>query len=211
MNEVIYPFDDIDQLEIPDQEQDRYGKDFFRNVRELQVGDATNESNPKVFRVDQQGIWLGRRKFLDPNPKFRVSMLGEVVGFSFQTALTGQRVFIQNNQIEFYDSANNFQGQIFGSTLPTTAVILSAINTLLLSGGDHILINGFNYIALYVNGVLFALFDKTSDKIILSKPLGFAQLAADPVTATNGDTYYNTITDELRTYKAGSWRDVITT
>ena len=39
-------------------------------------------------------------------------------------------------------------------------------------------------------------------------PINILNLSSDPVSASEGDIYYNTDTDKLRIYANGSWTDV---
>jgi hypothetical protein len=48
---------------------------------------------------------------------------GELVGFDIKTATTGQRVQMASNRIDFYDSANNYAGGMFGTTSGLGAAI----------------------------------------------------------------------------------------
>jgi hypothetical protein len=40
-------------------------------------------------------------------------------------------------------------------------------------------------------------------------PIGLASLSADPGTATEGDIYYNNVSDGIRLYKNGAWTDLM--
>lgn len=42
----------------------------------------------------------------------------------------------------------------------------------------------------------------------LLTPLNFANLTSDPVSAQQGDTYYNTVADKIRMYDGAQWVDV---
>ena len=70
--EIINPFTDVPNQALEEKSDVRYGSQFFRDVNELQVGMGST-----VFRVDQQGIWLGAERFADA--PFSVSMTGEIV------------------------------------------------------------------------------------------------------------------------------------
>lgn len=80
MNEIINPYLNIPYATDPVKTNTRYGSDFFRDINELQVGFGSS-----VFRVDEQGLWLGAERFNDA--PFRVDMQGNIYAASLD--LTG--------------------------------------------------------------------------------------------------------------------------
>lgn len=94
-------FTNLPEIPFSDPNDPRFGSDVFRMIKELQVGYGT-----KVLRVDQTGMWLGAETFAEA--PFSVDMLGNVIGESYATAATGERIVIgtgDTNQIKFYDDA----------------------------------------------------------------------------------------------------------
>jgi hypothetical protein len=204
-------YSDIGYAPMPEAIDERFGEKIFPSIQEFQVGFAGNEANPKVFRVDQQGLWLGRKIFLDPNPAFRVDMQGNVVAFSYSTALSGQRVLIQNNSIMFYDQAGVFQGQIAGTDVGGAKVLFSANETIFITAGKSVIVRGGDDVTIVVNSEIYSIASKLLDEFVFIKLMQLPQFDADPASSTLGTMYYNTVTDEVRVNKGGTWRDVLTT
>lgn len=80
MNEIINPYTNIPYAVEPVKSNTRFGSDYFRDVNELQVGMGSS-----VFRVDEQGLWLGAERFADA--PFRIDMQGNIYAASLD--LTG--------------------------------------------------------------------------------------------------------------------------
>ena len=72
----INPFQDTAPfVSAPSPENTRYGSQYLNNLKEISVGDTN-----KVFRFDQQGLWLGAAQFEDA--PFKVDMEGNLTASS---------------------------------------------------------------------------------------------------------------------------------
>lgn len=70
-----YKDQDVDNLELPVNENGRFGNTNLGNLREVQIGAGNT-----VFRGDKSGIWLGSSKFA--TAPFSVDMDGNVIASS---------------------------------------------------------------------------------------------------------------------------------
>lgn len=218
------PYTDIEYLDFPLPKKERYDQTIDREVQELQVGGASSaDVNPKIFRANQDGIWLGRHKFSDPNPAFRVNMLGQVVAYSYETAITGQRVKIVNNSIEIYDSSNVRRMLLQAGTytsydsggqkrvqIEDGSIIIYDDNEVFQgqifgdSVGGNMYVEGVDNLALACNNHLHILL-MNDDTTYMNVPFVLVSRLSDPV-GYPGMMYYNSTADEIRGYTiAGGW------
>lgn len=91
-------------------------------VGSLTAGSISIGTSPNWFRVDTSGnTWWGGSNFatapvsVTPAGAFQVTN-GTITGGTIQTATTGQRIVIQNNKIDIYNSANTLVGTFQGLT-----------------------------------------------------------------------------------------------
>jgi hypothetical protein len=239
--EYIQIFDNVDFVDLPAPNDERFGQSFFREVNELQVGSANNEYNPKIMRCDSSGMWLGQKSFVkipyEPTStkriKYQVDMLGNITATSFKTSENGKRVRIIDNRVEIYDVngklritlddfALNFLnpngvsvGSIIGWDTPDRMQISSAVNIFLRSG-DTLFFDSVSDMSMRVNGNIFLLLSSLLDTIYCNRPLTLFTLSADPASAIDGAMFYASPThptapNEFRVFKNGSWRNIITT
>ena len=212
----IIPFEDVPFVELPVPEDARFGQDQMREVMELQVGSANNEYNPRIFRVDQSGQWMGQPSFITiPNEpvnlkriKYQVDMMGNITATSFKTASSGQRIRIIDNKFEIYDRngvlrvkgddfAFTFYNQ-FGTQVGFIAGFDSPGNYLLIQGTESvfvrsnksIFIDSIESTSVRINGNFFQVYSVLLDAIICFRPFVLASLPADPVTALDGSMFY---------------------
>lgn len=213
-NKIIDPFDNIEFQPLPDVSQSRFGEDRFRSVSEFQVGTANNESNPRVMRVNSEGMWLGQSKFRNipneltnfDNVKFQVDMSGNITATSFKTAASGRRIRISRSLIEFYDRNGVSRGFITGDS----TLFMSASEDMRLSADRNMLINAVNAIQFSLSSIPYAAFDSITQSMVMLKTLILANLTTDPlpVDSLTGMVYYNTVSNTFRGYNGTAWNDL---
>lgn len=213
-NKIIDPFDNIEFQPLPDFSQARFGEDRFRSVSEFQVGMANNESNPRVMRVNSEGMWLGQAKFRRipnelksfDNVKFQVDMSGNITATSFKTGSTGRRIRISKSLIEFYDQNGVSRGFITGDS----TLFMSASEDMRLSADRNMLINAVNAIQFSLSSIPYAVLDSITESMVMLKTLILANLTTDPLPADSspGMVYYNTISNTFRGYDGTAWNDL---
>lgn len=117
---------DIEYAEVPKDDDNRFGSDISRNMKELQVGAGSN-----VLRANESGLWLGAAKWKDA--PFRVDMLGNVVANSI--ALTG---FIAVGGAAADVNANSTTisgGKITTNSLNASKIVSGSITALQIQAG----------------------------------------------------------------------------
>lgn len=117
---------DIEYAEVPKDDDNRFGSDISRNMKELQVGAGSN-----VLRANESGLWLGAAKWKDA--PFRVDMLGNVVANSI--ALTG---FIAIGGAAADVNANVTTisgGKITTNSLAASKIVSGSITALQIAAG----------------------------------------------------------------------------
>lgn len=116
---IINPYDDIDYIDL---EPEDSGEDLTR-VRSLQVGFGS-----KVLRIDQDGLWMGAKRFADA--PFSVDMLGNMVATSLD--LSG---YLQTGEALGDIGAGNITGTyIANGTIDTAQLNANAINGMTITG-----------------------------------------------------------------------------
>lgn len=112
MEKVVTPYNNIPFLPLENQDQDsRHGAQFFRNVKQLQVGFGS-----KVFRVDRDGMWAGAEDMA--SAPWSVDWDGNMVANSI--TLTG---YIPTGGALTDIGAGNITGTYIASGAITTAKI----------------------------------------------------------------------------------------
>lgn len=111
------PYLDVPFLPFENHGQNsRHGAEFFKNVKQLQVGYGTS-----VFRVDREGMWAGGETFA--TAKWSVDWLGNMIvttgtitGATIQTSASGKRVVMADDKIEIYNASDVLVGTFSGLT-----------------------------------------------------------------------------------------------
>lgn len=80
MSDIIQAFNDVKEIPLQSATGKVYGELDLSNIGQAAIGFGT-----QVFRADQQGIWLGAKKFVDA--PFSVDMEGNLIA---STATFGQ-------------------------------------------------------------------------------------------------------------------------
>lgn len=109
---IVQAFTDVQEVPLPVATGDIYGTSDLTNTAQIGMGFGS-----KVFRADEQGIWLGAKKFADA--PFSVDMEGNTVASSL--TISGYLTNAGSNQA------------LSGSILVGTG-----------SGGSSVLIDGAN-------------------------------------------------------------------
>ena len=96
------------------------------NARDVQLANSLSRVNialNNILSVEEAVYYPGTTEINGANIRANTIAAnkisaGELIGFDIKTATTGQRVQMANNRIDFYDSANNYAGGIFGASGP---------------------------------------------------------------------------------------------
>ncbi len=116
---IINPYEDIEYIDL---EPEDSGEDLTR-VRSLQVGYGS-----KVLRIDQDGLWMGAKRFADA--PFSVDMNGNMVATSLD--LSG---YLQTGDALADIGLGNITGTYIASGAITTAKLsATAINGMTITG-----------------------------------------------------------------------------